>query len=354
MTSELIPTQPQGLAALGEMANQAAGASAFADYQARRSANTRRRQAGDLALFANYLRDLGQTAGDLGSDPAAWAGTSWGLVAGFARWLLLGGYAVTSVNVRLSTVKTFCALAALAGQLSAGELALIRQVKGYRRAEGKRLDELRQAEGLGARREVNRTGQRSTKKAQPVGLTRAQAAALKAQPNTPQGRRDRLIMCLLLDHGLRVGELAALAVADFDLKAGELRFYRPKVDRTQTHRLTPDALAAARAYLAQDAPALGNVWRASRKGGKRGEAAGLLTGQGMSARAITERVNDLGARVGLADLRAHDCRHYWATQAARSGTALDRLQDAGGWASLAMPARYIEAAKIANEGVRLE
>ncbi len=30
------------------------------------------------------------------------------------------------------------------------------------------------------------------------------------------------------------------------------------------------------------------------------------------------------------------------------------LQDAGGWASLAMPGRYIEAAKIANQGVRLE
>ncbi|MBC8492724.1 MAG: site-specific integrase, partial [Chloroflexi bacterium] len=50
---------------------------------------------------------------------------------------------------------------------------------------------------------------------------------------------------------------------------------------------------------------------------------------------------------------AHDCRHYWATQAARSGTPIDRLQDAGGWSSPAMPLRYVEAAKIANEGVRL-
>ena len=48
-----------------------------------------------------------------------------------------------------------------------------------------------------------------------------------------------------------------------------------------------------------------------------------------------------------------DSRHYWATQAARNGTLIDRLQDAGGWASPAMPWRYVEAAKIANEGVRL-
>ncbi len=32
----------------------------------------------------------------------------------------------------------------------------------------------------------------------------------------------------------------------------------------------------------------------------------------------------------------------------------DRLQDAGGWNSPAMPLRYVEKAKIANQGVRLE
>ena len=83
-----------------------------------------------------------------------------------------------------------------------------------------------------------------------MSLTPDQAARLKAQPDTPQGRRDALLLCLLLDHGLRVGEVAGLAVRDFDLAAGELRFYRPKVDKIQTHRLTADTLAAARAYLA--------------------------------------------------------------------------------------------------------
>jgi hypothetical protein len=52
----------------------------------------------------------------------------------------------------------------------------------------------------------------------------------------------------------------------------------------------------------------------------------------MTARALTARVRDLGAAVGLVGLSAHDLRHYWATRAARSGTPLDRLQDAGGWA----------------------
>jgi integrase len=74
----------------------------------------------------------------------------------------------------------------------------------------------------------------------------------------------------------------------------------------------------------------------------------------MSARALTTaRVHDLGAAVGLVGLSAHDLRHYWATRAARNGTPLDRLRDAGGWASPAMPLRYVESKKIANQGVLL-
>ena len=80
---------------------------------------------------------------------------------------------------------------------------------------------------------------------------------------------------------------------------------------------------------------------------------GPLHDVGMSKRAVTARVRALGAAIGVDGLSAHDCRHYWATQAARSGTPIDRLQDAGGWSSPAMPLRYVEAAKIANEGVRL-
>ena len=86
---------------------------------------------------------------------------------------------------------------------------------------------------------------RRAKKAEPVPLTPGQAAKLRTQPDTPQGRRDGLLLALLLDHGLRVGELAGLQVTDLDLGAGELRFYRPKVDKLQTHNLTPGARRAA-------------------------------------------------------------------------------------------------------------
>ena len=341
------------MALAGQVANQYAARDLFSDYRARKAANTLRQQDGGLALFAEYLWAAGiphpPTARARSRAPLAWAGVTWGQVSRFRDWLLQRDYAIGSVNLHLTTLRTYAGLAMQAGVIPAGECAAIRAVRGYGRTEGKHVDSARAPTRKGA------------KKAQPVSLTPAQAARLKAQPDTPQGRRDALLLCLLLDHGLRVGEVAGLAVRDFDLVAGELRFYRPKVDKIQTHRLTADTLTAARAYLAAgDAPPQGPVLRASRKGG-------ALQDAGMTARALTARVHDLGVAVGLVGLSAHDLRHYWATRAARSGTPLDRLQDAGGWASPATPApaaaptgagagvplRYVETAKIANQGVLL-
>jgi integrase len=362
MTDNLTVTPPdrsRELAQAGAIANDIAGRESFTDYRQRKAPRTRARQDNDLRLFADYLSSAGLITGDFANDPQAWHGITWGLVAGFVRWMLLQSYAVASINVSLSTVKVYARLAFQAGELTSSEYAQILTVKGYRKAEAKHIDEERDQAGLKSRR-MTRRGMttkagaqvENRKKIESVSLTKEQASALKDQPNTPQGRRDRLIMCLLLDHGLRVGEVARLAVSDFDLKVGEMHFYRPKVDKVQIHRLTPDTLRACKDYLV-DAPALGSIWRgsASKREGK--AMKGQLTQPGMSARAITKRVKVLGKAIGVLGLSAHDCRHHWATQAARAGTPIDRLQDAGGWSSPTMPLRYIEAARIANEGVNL-
>jgi len=209
-------------------------------------------------------------------------------------------------------------------------------VQGYSHKERVRIDEKRAAEDLPTRL--------GDKKERAVRLTAEMAHQLKTRPNTPQGRRDALLMALLLDHGLRVGEVAGLQVSDVDLEAGLLRFYRPKVAKVQTHLLSPDTLAALEAWFAcGDARAEGALLRGSWRNGE-------LTDSGMSGRAITARVRVLGAALGIQRLSAHDCRHYWATRAARHGIDAFRLQEAGGWSSLSMPRRYIEDAAIANEG----
>lgn len=329
-------------------ADQFARAGVFADYQTRRAPNTLRRQLDDLTTFAEYLTAVqfyeasaGHTdyAEQLYSDPAAWAHITYGVIVAFREWMLQRGYAVGTVNLKLSTVRQYAKLAFQAGALDGETHALIRTVAGYQFKEQKRVNEKRSADGT-----ATRTG---AKKAEAVTLDTAQVRALKTQPDTPQGRRDALLMALLLDHGLRVGELAALDVTTINLQDGTFTFYRPKVGKVQTHQLTRDSLKAAKAWFASgDAPAAGRLLRASRKGG-------TLTEAGMSERAITGRVAYLGAAIGVVGLSAHDCRHSWATRAARNKTDAFDLRDGGGWNSLAMPSRYVEAAKIANEGVNL-
>jgi integrase len=253
-------------------------------------------------------------------------------VEAFVKWLLQNRYSVATVNNRLSAVKKYAQLAAKAGVLPANEIALIRAVNGYGRTEGKRID---------ARRPVTRRG---GKKAEHTPLTHEQADKLKTDhANTPQGRRDALLMCLLIDHGLRVGEVAQLRVTDFDLSSEEIRFYRSKVDRQQKHKLSQDTLQTTAAYFQHDAPAAGRLLLGSLKNGR-------LTSTPMSDRSMTRRVCVLGDRLGIEKLSAHDCRHYWATYwAGRVDTF--RLQEAGGWSSLSMPRRYTEWAKVANEGM---
>ncbi|GAB4462598.1 MAG: hypothetical protein Kow00120_29370 [Anaerolineae bacterium] len=337
------------LRAAGAEADRLAASDAARDYLSRKASNTRKTHAEALATFADCLDELAGAGANLRAfadavrdfpdaplDLRAWAGVSWGIVTAFVRWQLRQGFAVASVNLRLSVVKVYCRLAFQAGVIGAEAHALIRQVAGYSPKEIARLDE---------GRELHRTGY---KKAEPVRLTVDQAAALKARPDTPQGRRDRLLMCLLLDHGLRVSEVVALTVDALDLEAGEMAFYRRKVDKAQKHKLSADTLAAARRWLETDAPAEGLLLRGSRKGGR-------LTHAGMTPRAVTARVRDLGAALGIEGLSAHDCRHFWATYWADRVERLPRgvftLQEAGGWASLDMPRRYVELSKIANEGM---
>lgn len=328
---------------IGRVANQVAANYVFTDYTSRKSPHTIKNQRSALDLFGQYLAIVGipgKSADNLQTDPQSWHGITWGIVEGFVKWCLKEGYAVSTVNNRLSAVKVYAKLASKAGVIPPEELQLIRVVSGYGKQEGKRVDE---------RRPVTRVGH---KKEAPVRLTPAQARTLKSQPDTPQGRRDALLMCLLLDHGLRVGEVVRLVVADFDLERGELRFYRPKVDIEQTHQLTRDTWQVARAYFRLDGPKSGRILLGSRKNGR-------LTKKPLSIRAIKKRVAFLG-RTQLhiendddAELSPHDCRHYWATDAARNGTDPFRLQEAGGWSSLSMPRRYVEAAEVANKGVKL-
>jgi len=207
---------------------------------------------------------------------------------------------------------------------------------------------VKEAHNLNAMRTESGTPTRlGRKKSEPTVISETDASRLLTHPDTPQGRRDAVLMHLLLDLGLRAGEAAGVTVGGVDLDEGTITFYRSKVYRTQTHALTRGALVAMRAYFnAGDAPddSQAPLLRGSRKGG-------YLTDAGMSRVNISQRVRTLGERIGVHGLSAHDCRHFWATKAGRMTRDAFALRDAGGWANLDMPNHYVAADERANAGI---
>ena len=313
----------------GLTANVVAGARAFQTYRAGIAENTILRQAYDLTLFRAYLEQHGLITGDLFEDPQAWAGVTWGLVQGFVLWMLNQGYAVGSVNVRLATVKRYATLAFQASAIAQNELNLIRTVRSFTNTHN-----------VNKKRVVTRIG---TKKEHSTRLSRAQRKDLKRRINNqPQGACYALLMCLLLDHGLRVSESISLTADSIDFDNMTITFYRSKVNRTDIHKLTSDTYEAALAYR----PFINageQLFRASRRGG------GLAPTGGLTRGAAQQIVKKLGDAIGVSNLSPHDCRHSWATEYEAKHTAFE-LRDAGGWGSLTMPSRYVERRKVTHDG----
>ncbi len=370
----IVTTETENeLALVGQMANEAAQHHVFHDYHLRRSKNTIATHRAGLVAWVRYLQEVGaarslvdtavswaaDTFDENGrieiqqyteaintspltvraalycqSEPTAWTGTTWGLVEGFVKWLLNEGYSVATVNQRLSSLKVYLRLAMKAGVIPVAEHALMREVRGYGRTEGKRVDE---------RREQTRVGH---KKAEALVLADAQVRKLKRDhDNTPQGIRDWLLLTLFLDLGLRVSEVAGLKCDDFG--NGRVIVYRQKTDTTDTLLLSPDIEAALEAYQPHLRSGEAPLLRGSRKNKK-------LTNGNMSQRAISNRIRLLGRDLlGVWELSPHDLRHTWATHAAKYNDPF-ALRDAGGWTNMQTPSRYVERRKVANEGIELK
>jgi len=349
MDTAIVITKPMSLTwqvaeqevMIGQSANEYAAGAAFDLYRRGKSPRTLEIHRDGLNAFARFLAQAGisRTGAQLEADPGAWNFITHGLVEGFREWMLQAGYAVATVNLRLTSVKVYVKLATRAGVISHETHAMIRMVAGIGKTEAHNLDAQRADAGTPIR--VGR------KKAAPIVISETDAQHLLEHPNTPQGRRDAVLMHLLLEIGLRAGEAAGVTVGGVDLEEGTLTFYRPKVYKTQIHEMPRGTLAAMRAYFdAGDAPEDADAFllRGSRKGGQ-------LSGPGMSRVNISMRVRTLGERIGVHGLSAHDCRHHWATKAGRMTRDAFALRDAGGWANLDMPNHYVAADERANAGI---
>jgi integrase len=360
--TDLIPTTPTDLSEIddiaraGQMADEAAKKTALYRYLDKKALETLRRQRADLKLFEKYLheikvplevamdvyawkkeKDAAKRAGIV-LDLSPWGRLSSGLVQGFIHWQLAHDYDIDSINVRFATVRMYCKVATSAGYLNKEVYQDIALIEPYRGREAINAD---------ASREKTRMGH---KKTDAIILTKEQITQLKQQPATPQGYRDKVIIALFFDHGLRCSELAGLKREDIRMDEGKMTFYRKKVDKIQTHELSRDALLALTHYLQMVELAPNEqLLRGSKKG-----LEGTRLGGSMGTRSITARVNALGRRIGVEKLSAHDGRDNWATWAARSGTSVNDLADAGGWSNIYTPYnKYVKPNNVANKGIIL-
>ncbi len=341
-TKDALPTPRRydnQLAERGRDADAYAASDVLADYHQELTENTKAAQRAALQLFSTYLELAGVTRStdELHADADAWRGMSKGLLLGFRKWMLAQGYAIGTVNQRLSIIRQYCRLAHTAGVLPDEVLELALTVKGYGGKTGRNLDVDRTRRSVPTRK--------STKKAAPTPVTTAQALRLKTEttrPKRPHRRthdllleaRDTLMMGLFIEHAIRVSEVAGLNVEDFDLEKSTVTVYREKTDETQTHRLKKHTLLSASRYLA-----------------KRGATTGPLflgyQGRRIARYGLYNRVRVLGQPT----LSPHDLRHFWTYDALGNATPVDRVQSGGNWKSPTMVLKYARRTGIANEGV---
>lgn len=346
-TIRLLPRShyDDDLALAGLAADHASRRDAFAEYHAAQSDNTCAAHLDALKSFSTYLAEAGirREAADLYHDAEAWRGMSAGLLKGFRTWLLEQGFAISTLNHRLSIIRQYCRLAHAAGTLSDEVLEQVEAVKGYGGKTARNLDADRSRRNVPTRR--------STKKAQPVSVSTAQALRLKTETTRPTRSRrrshdlglparDALLMGLFIEHAFRVSEIVGLDIEDVDLEQGLVTIYREKTDETQTHRLKKHTLLAAAHYLAECGASSGPLFLG-------------YQGRRITRYGLYDRVRVLGQQVGLPALSPHDLRHFWTYDALGNATPVDRVQSGGGWKSPAMVLKYARRAGIANEGVTI-
>jgi len=322
---------------IGQAANNAAAANVFEEYIERKAGNTRARYIQALNGFGIFLETLGYKNHGM-TDIADWPGITYGLIEAYKRAQLQAGYSIPTTNQNTYIIKAFAKLAAQANVISADEIIKINSIKGYKSSEAAHINEQRAQAG-----QATRIG---SKKEHSTAITRDQAKALKNQPDTLQGRRNALLMALLLDHGARISEVISLKGDDFDLANKTVVFHRTKTNRIDKHVLTADSYRTAVQYFEYVKPQPGkSIWIGINKAGN--------PSGGFSKLAAQKTVKNLGREIGI-EISCHDCRHYYATAAHKAGSSSLDIMRAGGWASPAMLSRYIEPEQIQNVNIRLE
>ena len=162
----------------------------------------------------------------------------------------------------------------------------------------------------------------------PEILTLEERAALLKQPNPryPTGERNRAMLHVMLDAGLRLSEATALRWRDIDLNTGKLMVRQGKGAKDRTLWIGDEDIELLRAWRERQATTVGHAPE---------HVFTTLKGKPVSGRYVQQMLRRYVNRAGISKrITPHSLRHTFATDI-YSDTANIRLtQKALGHASL--------------------
>ena len=139
--------------------------------------------------------------------------------------------------------------------------------------------------------------------------------------NTWPDLRDRAILCLLMDTGLRVGEAAALDISDIDIKQRLLLVRAGKGDKDRRVPFTEGTAKALLLYWLAKPVYNGPAVFLSAKGGHTDAVRGR-----MSVTGNEQMLQRLCKAAGVAHINPHSIRHAFACKAIDDGIRLEVIQ----------------------------
>lgn len=138
---------------------------------------------------------------------------------------------------------------------------------------------------------------------------------------SPAGKRDRVILLLLLRLALRAGEVARLRLSDIDWREGAVRIYSAKSARERVLPLPSDVGQALAEYLRDSRPTSAQPYVFLRTRAPFSPITGCST-----VSCIAKRHLEL-AGISIHGLSAHAFRHTAATQMVRGGAGFKQVAD---------------------------
>jgi len=178
----------------------------------------------------------------------------------------------------------------------------------------------------------------------PEVLTDTEQAALLLQPNPryPTGERNRALLRIMLDTGLRLSEATALRWRDIDLTTGKLMVRQGKGAKDRTLWIGDEDLDMLRSWRERQARDVA---------GTPEHVFTTLEGKPISGRYVQAMVKRYATRAGIEkDIHPHTLRHSFATDLYRRTTNIRLTQKALGHSNLATTQIYTHIVDEELEG----